>query len=154
MQPCNQPYYFMVMLVQTNNLFCVACFSPQATSGSDSELPKLKTTPLSPPPHTQAPSTSSANIGQLHPSMTAESAHPQAPPIAPPTQSYSASSAPQLAANLMLSQGHHQQHQANALPHQSMATVYPMLQKSAALPNQTTLPPDGSDGSSGTPPPL
>ena len=90
-------------------------------------------------PHTQAPSTSSAIIGQLRPSMTAESAQPQAPPIAPPTPSYSASSIPQLAASLVLSQGQHQPHQANALPHQSMATVYPMLQKSAALPNQTTL---------------
>ena len=33
----------------------------------------------------------------------------------------------------------HQSHQAITLPHQSMATVYPMLQKSAVLPNQTTL---------------
>ena len=79
-------------------------------------------------------------IGQLRPSITAESAQPQAPPIAPPTPSYSASASgiSQLAANLVLSQGQHQQ-QANVLPHQSMATVYPMLQKTAATPNQTTL---------------
>ena len=97
-----------------------------------------QTLSLSPPPHTQAPSTSIAMIGQLRPSMTVESAQPQAPPIVPPTPSYSASSIPQLTANLVLSQGH-QQHQANALQHQSVATVYPMLQKSAAVPNQATL---------------
>ena len=111
--------------------------SPLVTSVT-STAPSQTLSP-SPPPHTQAPSTSSAIIGQLRPSMTAESAQPQAPPLALPTPSYSASSIPQLAASLVLSQGQHQPHQANALPHQSMATVYPMLQKSAALPNQTTL---------------
>ena len=114
--------------------------SPLVTSVT-STAPSQTLSSLSQPPHTQAPSTFSDIIGQLRPSMTAESAHPQAPPISLPTPSYTAStySIPQLAANLVLSQGHHQQHQANALPHQGMATVYPMLQKSAALPNQTTL---------------
>ena len=91
---------------------------------------------LSSPPHTQAPSTSSAIIGQLRPPMTAESAQLQAPPIAPPTPNYSVS---QLTANLLLQgQQHHHHHQASALHHQSMASVFPMLQKSAP-PNQATL---------------
>lgn len=109
--------------------------SPLVTSVT-STMPS-QTLSFSPPPHTQAPSTSNATIGQLRPLMTAESAQPQAPPIAPPTPSYSAS---QLAANFVLSQGQQQHHQVNALQHQNIATaVYPMLQKTAAIPNQTTL---------------
>ena len=108
--------------------------SPLVTSVT-STTPSLTLSSL--PSHTQAPSTSNDTIGQLRPPMTAESAQPQAPPIAPPTPSYSASSIPQLTANLVLSQ--EQQHQANTLQHHSMATVYPMLQKTAAVPNQTTL---------------
>ena len=93
---------------------------------------------LSPSPHTQAPSTSSALIGQLRPLMTADLAQPQAPPIAPPTPNYSASIS-QLAANFMLSQGQQQLHQTNSLQHQGVANAYSTLQNSAVPTNQPTL---------------
>ena len=65
------------------------------------------------PPHTQAPSTSSAVIGQLRPPMSAESA--QAPPVMP-TPSYTA-------------QGvfpHHAHHLAGSLLHQQQSHCQPM----------------------------
>ena len=85
------------------------------------------------PPHTQAPSTSSAVIGQIRPPITAESA--QAPPISSYTQGNHTHLA---AANLLLSSPHHQQQQ----PLQPLSGVIPMLHTSThnhLFPQQTTL---------------
>ena len=85
------------------------------------------------PPHTQAPCTSSAVIGQLRPPIAAESAQP--PPVIP-ASNYTHVSSPhhtQLATNVLLSQ----QHQLPLHRQQPVGGVFPMLHPSA--PNQTTL---------------
>lgn len=89
------------------------------------------------PPHTQAPSTSNAIIGQLRPPMTAELA--QAPPMMP-AQHYTHSSSPhhhhhQLAANILLSRQQHLQCQ----PVAAGSSVFPMTH--TTVPNQTLLSP-------------